>query len=57
MNRKAKQRKADRIGARKMVRALLAHDRGDAAVLSRVRIPCCSAWNIDPLLGVIGVQN
>ena len=18
---------------------------------------CCSAWNIDPLLGVIGVQN
>ena len=39
VNRKAKQRKTDRIDARKMVRALLAHDRGDAAVLSRVRIP------------------
>ena len=38
VNRKAKQRKTDRIDARKMVRALLAHDRGDAAVLSRVRI-------------------
>ena len=33
MNRKAKQRKTDRIDARKMVRALLAYDRGDAAVL------------------------
>ena len=39
VNRKAKQRKTDRIDARKMVRALLAHDRGDAAVLSRVRVP------------------
>ena len=39
VNRKAKQRKTDRIDARKMVRALLAHDRGGAAVLSRVRIP------------------
>ncbi|MDE0392621.1 MAG: transposase [Rhodospirillales bacterium] len=39
VNRKAKQRKTDRIDARKMVRALLAHDRGDAAVLSQVRIP------------------
>ena len=39
VNRKAKQRKTDRIDARKMVRALLAHDRGDAAVLTRVRIP------------------
>ena len=35
VNRKAKQRKTDRIDAKKMVRALLAHDRGDAAVLSR----------------------
>ena len=39
VNRKAKQRKADRIDAKKMVRALLEHDRGDAAVLSRVRVP------------------
>ena len=39
VNRKAKQRKTDRIDAKKMVRALLAHDRGDAAVLSRIRIP------------------
>ena len=39
VNRKAKQRKTDRIDARRMVRALLAHDGGDAAVLSRVRIP------------------
>ena len=39
VNRKAKQRKTDRIDARKMVRTLLAHDRGDAAVLSRVRVP------------------
>ena len=39
VNRKAKQHKTDRIDASKMVRALLAHDRGDAAVLSRVRIP------------------
>ena len=38
-NRKAKQRKTDRIDARKMVRALLAYDRGDAAVSSRVRVP------------------
>ena len=36
VNRKAKQRKTDRIDATKMVRALLAHDRGDAAVLSQV---------------------
>ena len=34
-----KQRKTDRIDAKKMVRALLAHDRGDSAVLSRVRVP------------------
>ena len=39
MNRKAKQRKTDRIDAKKMVCALLAHDRGDAAVLSQVRVP------------------
>ena len=39
VNRRAKQRKTDRIDAKKMVRALLAHDRGDAAVLSRVRVP------------------
>ena len=39
VNRKAKQRKTDRIDAKKMVRALLAHDRGDSAVLSRVRVP------------------
>ncbi len=36
VNRKAKQRKTDRIDAKKMVRALLAHDRGDTAVRSRV---------------------
>ncbi len=36
VNRKAKQRKTDRIDAKKMVRALLAYERGDAAVLSRV---------------------
>ncbi len=39
VNRKAKQRKTDRIDTKKMVRALLAYDRGDAAVLSRVRVP------------------
>ena len=39
VNRKAKQRKTDRIDATKMVRALLAYDRGDAAVLSRVWVP------------------
>ena len=39
VNRKAKQRKTDRIDAKKMIRALLAHDRGDAAVLSQVRVP------------------
>lgn len=39
VNRKAKQRKTDRIDATKMVRALLAHDRGDASVLSQVRVP------------------
>ena len=39
LNRKAKQRKTDRIDATKMVRALLAYDRGDAAVLSQVRVP------------------
>ena len=39
VNRNAKQRKTDRIDAKKMVRALLAHDRGDAAVLSRARVP------------------
>ncbi|MDD9991294.1 MAG: IS110 family transposase [Rhodospirillales bacterium] len=39
VNRKAKQRKTDRIDAKKMVRALLAHDRGDASVLSQVRVP------------------
>ena len=43
VNRKAKQRKTDRIDAKKMVRALLAHDRGDAAVLSRVRVPTVEA--------------
>ncbi len=39
VNRKAKQRKTDRIDAKKMVRALLAHDRGDSSVLSQVRVP------------------
>ena len=39
VNRKARQRKTDRIDAKKMVRALLAHDRGDTQVLSRVRVP------------------
>lgn len=39
VNRKAKQRKTDRVDGRKMVRALLAPDRGDASVLSRVRVP------------------
>ncbi len=39
VNRKAKQRKTDRIDVKKMVRALLAHERGDAAVLSRARVP------------------
>ena len=38
VNRKAKQRKTDRINARKMASALLAYDRGDAAGLSRVRV-------------------
>ena len=39
VNRKAKQRKTDRIDAKKMVRALLAFDPGDAAAMSRVRVP------------------
>ena len=39
VNWKAKQRKTDRIDAKKMVRALLAHDRGAAAVLSQMRVP------------------
>ena len=39
VKRKAKQRKTDRVDAKKMVRALPAHERGDAAVLSRVRVP------------------
>ena len=39
VNRKATQCKTDRIDARKMVRVLLAHDRGDAAVLSQVSVP------------------
>ncbi len=39
VNRKARQRKTDRIDAKKMIRALLAHDRGDSQVLSRVRVP------------------
>ena len=38
-NRKARQRKTGRIDAKKMIRALLAHDRGDSQVLSRVRVP------------------
>ena len=38
-NRKAKQPKTNRIDARKMVRALLAYNRGDAVLLSRVRRP------------------
>ena len=45
VNRKAKQRKTDRIDATKMVRALLAHDRGDAAVLSQVRVPSMEEEN------------
>ena len=43
VTRKAKQRKTDRIDARKMEPALLARDRGDAAVLSRVRVHGCRA--------------
>ena len=39
VNRKGKQRKTDRNDVTKMVRALLAYDRGDAAVLSRVPVP------------------
>ena len=39
VNRKAKQRKTDRIDARKMVRALVAYDRGDGTALGRVRVP------------------
>lgn len=39
VNRKSKQRKTDRIDAKKMERALLAHHRGDAAVLSQMRVP------------------
>ena len=39
VNRKAKQRKTGRIDATKTVHALLAYDRGAAAVLSRVRVP------------------
>ena len=50
VNRKAKQRKTDRNDARKMVRALLAHDRGDAAVLSRVRIPSVEEEDLKRLL-------
>ena len=41
VNRKAKQRKTDRIDARKMVRALLAHDRGDAP---SARLAAARAW-------------
>ena len=50
VNRKAKQRKTDRIDATKMVRALLAYDRGDAAVLSRVRVPSVEAEDRKRLL-------
>ncbi len=50
VNRKAKQRKTDRIDAKKMVRALLAHDRGDAAVLSRVRVRSMEEENRKRLL-------
>ncbi|MCY3765700.1 MAG: IS110 family transposase, partial [Gemmatimonadetes bacterium] len=39
VNRKARQRKTDRTDAKKMIRALLTHDRGDSQVLSRVRVP------------------
>ena len=39
VNRKAKQRKTDRIDARKMVRALVAYDRGETTALGRVRVP------------------
>ena len=39
VNRKARQRKTDRIDAKNMIRALLAHDRGDSQILSRVRVP------------------
>ena len=39
VDRKAKQRKTDRIDARRMVRALVAHDRGDTTALRRVRVP------------------
>ena len=39
VTRKAKQRKTDRIDARRMVRALVAYDRGETTALSRVRVP------------------
>ena len=39
VDRRAKQRKTDRIDARKMVRALVAYDRGETTALRRVRVP------------------
>ena len=39
VNRKARRRRTDRIDAKKMIRALPAHDRGDSQVLGRVRVP------------------
>ena len=39
VNRRAKRAKTDRIDARDMVRALMAHVRGEHQVLSAVRVP------------------
>ncbi len=39
VNHKARQRMTDRIDTKKMIRALLAHDRGDSQVLSSVQVP------------------
>ena len=41
-------------------RAASPRDAADGASVVITCLPtsaCCSAWNIDPLLGVIGVQN
>ena len=51
VNRKARQSKTDRIDAKKMVRALLAHDRGGSQVLSRVRVPSVAEEDRKRLLG------
>ncbi len=56
VNRKAKQRKTDRIDARKMARALLAHDRGDASVLSRVRVPSVEEGTASGCFASVGAR-